>query len=437
MLEMPDTDALKSVNDVTVADFPRFAPVEVTYDQPQIEDVAAETRSVLEEFSPLDDLEPGAEIAITAGSRGILDMPTILEATVSYLQESGFEPFIFPAMGSHGGATPSGQRDMLESLGITEDSMGCEIRSSMDVEAVGEASDGRQVFASTDARSADAILLANRVKAHTDFTGDIESGLTKMSVIGVGKQRGAETMHKAALARSFEESIRERAEILFEETPIIGGIAMLENAHDRAGHIEAVPVDKIFDREPEVLEQSREYLPMIPTDDLDILIVDEIGKNVSGTGMDTNVIGRIDMLGEEDPENPDYTRIYVRSVTEESHGNAIGMGLADVVHERVVRAANLTDTYINVLTAGEPSRSHIPLVVPSDDVGMQLLAGCTGVKDPEDLRIARIQNTMEVDDIEVSEPVARDLEDKSGVSVGELRPLEFDGADFAQPDFAE
>ncbi|MFB6113236.1 MAG: lactate racemase domain-containing protein [Halodesulfurarchaeum sp.] len=437
MLEMPDTDVLKNVNDVSVADFPEFAPVEVTYDQPQIDDIEAVTTAELEDFSPLASLEEGAEIGLTAGSRGIHDMPAILQAAVEYLTDEGFEPFVFPAMGSHGGATAEGQRELLESLGITEETMGCEIRSSMDVMSVGEAGDGRPVFAATDAIEADAVILANRVKLHTDFAGDIESGLTKMSVIGLGKQRGAEAMHKGALANSFEESIRERASVLFEETPIVGGIAMIENAEDRAAHIEAVPVEEIFDREPALLERSEEYLPMIPTEDLDVLVVDEIGKNVSGTGMDTNVIGRIDMLGEAEPETPDYTRIYVRSITEESHGNGIGMGLADFVHQRVVEQVDLNDVYVNVLTAGEPARSHIPLIAPTDAVAMQLLAGCTGVKDPADLRIARIQNTMEVDRVLVSEPVAADLESDENVSVGELAPLEFDGEDLATPFYAK
>ncbi|MFB6114519.1 MAG: DUF362 domain-containing protein [Halodesulfurarchaeum sp.] len=435
MFEMPDPDVLGNLNEISVADFPSLHPVEVSYDQPDVTDVDARTKEVLGEFTPLSDLEPGAEIGVTAGSRGIHDMPTMLRAAVDYLQSAGFEPFIFPAMGSHGGATAEGQAEMLASLGITEESMGCEIRSSMDVEPVGEGMDGRPVYASTDAMDADAVLLANRVKVHTDFQGDIESGLAKMSVVGLGKQRGTEKFHSAAIAYSYEECIRDRAAILFEETPILGGLALIENARDRAAHIEAISVEDIFEREEELLEWSRDLLPTIPVDDLDILIIDEVGKNVSGTGMDTNVIGRIHVYGEEEPSTPDVTRIYVRSLTEEAHGNAVGIGLADFVHQRATEDIELTDTYVNTITAGCPERARIPMVVPDDRLALQLLAGTTGVRDPGDLRIVRIQNTMEVDEIEVSTAVAEELRDDPTATVGDPKPIEFEGDDLESPHY--
>lgn len=431
MLEMPDADVLTDVNEISVADFPPLAPVEVTYDQPHVEDVEATTKDIVADFEPLSELEDGAEIGVTAGSRGIHDMPEMLRAIVEQLQLQGFDPFIFPAMGSHGGATAEGQAEMLEGLGIDEETMGCEIRSSMEVERVGEGIDGRPIYASTTAMNADAVLLANRVKVHTDFQGDIESGLAKMAVVGLGKQRGTEKFHSAAISYSYEECIRDRAAVLFEETPVIGGLALLENAADRAAHIEAIPVDEIFEREEELLEKSREFLPLIPTDDLDILIIDEIGKNISGTGMDTNVIGRIDVYGEAEPESPDITRIYVRSLTEEAHGNAVGLGLADFVHQDAAEDIDLTDTYVNTLTAGCPERSRIPMIVHNDRVALQLLAGTTGIRDPGDLRIARIENTMEVDDIEVSPAVADELRDEPNVTVGDPTPIEFEGEDLA------
>jgi len=427
MLEPPDPEALRAINDVSVDEYPRFAPVDVEYDQPELDDVAAATEAELVDFTPLDDLEPGAEVGITAGSRGIHDMPTILRATVETLQTRMFEPFIFPGMGSHGGATAEGQRAMLEALDITEETMGCEIRSSMAVDPVSTTTDGRTVYASSDALAADAVLLVNRIKPHTDFAGDIESGLCKMAVVGLGKQRGAETMHKSALAQSYEDAITERAGILFEETPVIGGVAMIENARDRAAHVEAIAVDDILHREPELQERAKELLPMLPVDDLDVLIVDEIGKNVSGTGMDTNVVGRMRMLGEDDPETPEYRRIYVRSITEESHGNGIGVGLADVVRQAAIEGIDPTDMYVNALTGGEPSRAQLPLVAPSDELALQLLVAATGVKDLSDLRVARIRNTMDVDEALVSAPVAEELADEPNVTVGELRPLSLDG----------
>jgi hypothetical protein len=427
MLESPDPDALRAVNDVAVDEYPQFAPIDVEYDQPELDDVAAATEAELADFDPLADLEPGAEVGITAGSRGIHDMPTILRTIVETLRSRGFEPFIFPAMGSHGGATAAGQRETLASLGITEETMGCEIRASMTVEPVSTTTDGWTVYAAADALAADAVLLVNRVKPHTDFSGDIESGLCKMAVVGLGKQRGAETMHKSALARSCEAAITERADALFEETPVIGGVAMLENARHRAAHVEAIAVDDLFDREPELQEQATELLPMLPVDDLDVLILDEIGKNVSGTGMDTNVVGRMRMIGEDEPATPEYRRIYVRSITEESHGNGIGIGLADVVRQTAIEGIDLTDTYVNALTSGEPSRVHLPLVAPSDELALELIVSATGVKEPSELRVARIRNTMAVDEALVSAPVAEELADEPNVTVGDLRPLSFDG----------
>lgn len=437
MLEAPDPEALGQVNDVSVDQYPSFAPIEVHYDHPEIEDLPGAIKGTLEANIDFDHLDPGAEIGVTAGSRGVQDMPTILSAAVEFLEDRGFEPFVFPAMGSHGGATAEGQREMLESIGVTSESVGCEIRSSMAVESVGTTDDGRTVYVSTDALAADGVLLVNRIKPHTDFNGEIESGLCKIAVVGLGKQRGAETMHKSALDRSYEEAILERAAIIFENAPVIGGIGMIENAHDRAAHVEAIPVDRIFDREAGLQERAKQHLPMLPVDDLDVLIIDEIGKDVSGTGMDTNVIGRFRMFGEEDPDEPSYDRIYVRSITEASHGNGVGMGLADMISQDAVEGIDPTDMYINALTGGEPARVDIPLIVPSDELALQLLVATTGVRDPSDLRVARIQNTMEVDRALVSEPVVTELRDAPSVSVGELRALEFEGETLADLGFEE
>ena len=307
--------------------------------------------------------------------------------------------------------------------------MGCEVVSSMEVERVGSDGDGRPVYAARDALEADAVLLANRVKLHTDFSGDLESGLCKMAVIGLGKQRGAEATHKAALAGTFSEVIRERAAILFEETPIVGGVALVENANDRAAVLEGLAVGEILDREPELLERSRELLGTIPIDDLDLLVVDELGKEISGTGMDTNVIGRLLVDGEPEPETPDYTRIYVRSVTPGSHGNAIGMGLADYTHRRLVEDLDLTDTYVNVITSGEPVRARIPVVLPTDRLAFVAAYSACGVVDPADMRIARISNTLELDRFHVSEPLIEELRDHPDLSVGDPEPLVFEDGD--------
>lgn len=433
MLRSPDAERLADVNDVDPEEFPEFVLIEQDRDAPQVEDVDAAARAALADVSPIEGLDRGAEIAVTAGSRGIHDISAVLSALVDDLQQRGFEPFILPAMGSHGGATADGQREMLASLGVTPETMGCEIRSSMDVSKVGEDRNGRPIVAADDALEADAVLLVNRVKLHTDFRGDIESGLCKMAVIGLGKQRGAEFAHNAALARSFDDVIPERAAVLFDETPIVGGVALLENADEQVAALEGVDVSRILDREPELLVRSEELLPTLPIDDLDLLVVDGLGKNISGTGMDTNVIGRMQYLGEPEFESPSYRRIHVREVTPESHGNAIGMGLADFIHQDTVSDLDLTDTYINAVTGGEPSRVALPLVTPTDTIAFKLAYSTTGVARPDEMRIARIQNTLELGRYVVSKPVAEELRDHPEISVLDERATPFDGDDL-RPD---
>jgi len=275
-------------------------------------------------------------------------------------------------MGSHGGATAEGQLEALASLNVTPESIGCEFRSSMDVEVVGRGRGDRPVFFATDALRVDAVLLVNRIKPHTDYNGEYESGLCKMAVIGLGKHRGAEETHNAALRHGFDDVIRERASLLFEQTPIIGGIGIIENAAHRTACIEGVDKDGILDREPSLLKRSKELLPTLPVDHLDLLVVDQMGKDISGTGLDTNVIGRVLFHGEQEPKAPSITRIYVRSVTHESHGNGLGVGLADFVHRDLVAELDLTDTYLNVATSGEPRRARLPYIVPSDVTALLL-----------------------------------------------------------------
>lgn len=425
-LHVPDRELLESVNDATLDAFPAFAPVRLCRDQFEIDDVAAATESAIDDIPAFDRLPEKAEVAITVGSRGIHDLTTMIRAIVDELDRRGLRPFIIPAMGSHGGATAEGQLETLASLGITEESMSCEVRSSMSVTNVGEDSAGDPVFASTDALEADATLLVNRVKLHTDYAGDIESGLCKMAVVGLGKRQGATSMHDAALDRGFETVIPDRAEVLFDETNIIGGIGLVENANDRAAHIEGIPVADIHEREPELLEQSAELFPDLPIDDLDLLIVDEMGKEISGTGMDTNVIGRVRFHGQHELDSPSITRIYVRSLTPPSHGNALGVGLADFVHKDVIESVNLDDMYVNIASSGETVRANLPFIVPTDATVFHLAVSTTGVPNPQDQRIVWIKNTLELDRIWVSEPVLEELDGRDNIEIGEQRPLSFD-----------
>jgi hypothetical protein len=424
-VEFPDAETLRGANDIESEDLPRFARVRRERDLESIDDVEGAAREAVSDL-PLESLDPGAEVAITAGSRGIHDMPAVLEAAVSELRERGFEPSVIAAMGSHGGATSEGQRGTLEALGITEDRLNCSIHTSMAVAEIGHDGLDRPVYVAEDALERDGVILANRIKPHTDFHGPVESGLCKMAVIGLGKHRGAESLHNAGLAAEFSEVIEERAGLILENAPVVGGIALIENADDRATHVEGVGSREILDREPELLERAREELPMLPVEELDLLVVDELGKEVSGTGMDTNVIGRVLFHGEDEPDSPRITRIYARSITPTSHGNGLGVGLADFVHRDVVEELALSDMYVNVVTSGETSRARIPFTVPDDLSALILACSTTGVAEPADLRVARIENTMEPDELLVSEPVARELADREDVTVGEPEPLSFD-----------
>jgi len=424
--EFPDRDRLEAATDAELSDLPRAYRVSCDRDHPTVSDVTAASVDAVNDVPELDELEPGSTVGITAGSRGIDVLPEVLEAIVSELQSRGLEPFVFPAMGSHGGATPEGQRETLATLGITPDRLGCEIRSSLDVERVGTDSTGRHVYAADDALEADAVLLVNRIKLHTDFQGDVESGLCKMAVVGLGKQRGADNMHNAALDRGFHEVIPEWAGILVEETPIVGGVGIIENAAEQAAEIHGLPAADLVEKEPELLERSKDFFPELPVDDLDLLVVDAMGKEISGTGLDTNVIGRVRFHNQAEVDEPSLTRVYVRSLTPASHGNALGMGLADLVHSDLASAVDFEDTYVNIVTSGEPNRAKLPFVVPSDATAFVLSASMTGVASASDLRIARIENTMEPGELWVSEPVAAELADRDDVTVHEDGPWRFD-----------
>jgi len=442
--EFPAADRLRAASGHSVEDLPPFAVAHRERDLDSVEDPHAAGRDAVGDITAFasgdadddtdgasdadttDPLPEGATVAVTAGSRGIHDMPAVLSGAVAELRSRGYDPFVLPAMGSHGGATAEGQRETLEALGITEESLGCAIRSSMAVTEVGRDALDRPVYASEDALAADAVLLANRVKPHTDFRGSVESGLAKMAVVGLGKHRGAASLHDAAIATDFAEVIRDRFEVLCAETPIVGGIALVENAADRAAHVEGVDADAVLDREPELLESAREGFAELPVDDLDLLVVDELGKDKSGTGMDTNVLGRYDFHGETEPDSPQITRIYARSLTAPSHGNAIGMGLADFVHRDLAAAVDFGDTYVNVVTSGEPRRAKLPLVVPDDATALALACATTGVADAGELRVARIRSTMDPDALVVSEPVAAELREREDTTVGPLEGRDFD-----------
>ncbi|MFA9516530.1 DUF362 domain-containing protein [Halopenitus sp. H-Gu1] len=380
------------------------------------------------------DVPVGGEVAVGVGSRGIANLAAIVGGVIEELRAMDYEPFVFPAMGSHGGATAEGQREMLAELGVTEETVGCEIRSSMAVEEVGRTADRDvPVYADANAVAADAILPVNRVKPHTDFDGDVESGLSKMLVIGMGKQTGAKTAHEWAVDWSFRNMIPEITERLLEELPVVGGVAILEDQRDDTDHIEGIPPEGFLDREAELLETAYGIMPTIPFEELDVLVVDRQGKDVSGQGLDTNVIGRRPFaINEPAPEVPDIKRIYTRGLTETTHGNAMGMGSADFVHRDVAAELTSGTTLINAITASTVRGVRLPPVVETDRAGLVASLSTLGVVGPEDARVLRATDTMRLDRLYASNAlveVARDREDLRVIA--EPEPIAFDDGDLA------
>ncbi|MFP3952416.1 MAG: DUF2088 domain-containing protein, partial [Candidatus Bathyarchaeia archaeon] len=344
------------------------------------------------------------------------------------VNELGADPFIVPAMGSHGGATPRGQIKVLESLGITEESVGAPIISSMETVRIGELDDGTPVHMDKNAFASDGIIVVNRVKPHTDFKGKIESGLYKMMAIGLGKQRGAETIH-GNFSRGYHELITAVGEFILKNSPIIMGIALVEDAHHKLSIIRALEPSE-FKQEEKLLEIAKEMLARLPFKEIDVLVVEEIGKNISGVGMDTNITGRFWMPGEEDPRAPEIKRIVVLDLTEETHGNALGIGLADLTTRKVFSTIDYEEMYVNGLTQGTTEPSKIPPFRPNDRDAIATAIRISGVKEPEKVKLVRIKNTLDLEDIWLSEELLKVL-NKSGPSdgievMGKLSEMRFD-----------
>ena len=392
------------------------------------EDIPAHVRAQLQPI--LDRVALDDRVAITAGSRGIANMPLILRACGDAIREVGGDPFIVPAMGSHGGATADGQRDLLASYGIIRENVGMPVVSSMDVQQIG-AVDDMPVYTSTTALEADHVLLINRVKPHTDFRGSIESGLAKICAIGLGKQQGAQTIHSYG-TRGLRDLMPRAARGVVEKTgKVIGGLAILENAYDRTARVEFVEPDGIGAEAEIALQASaKDLMCSLPFDKLDVLIVDEMGKNISGTGMDTNILGRMFVPGVAEPDRPRITAVVVLALTYESHGNAIGVGLADVTTERLASSIDWQATYMNSYTAGISGllRARVPFVLPNDRAAIATAIRMCGQPNMSRLRLARIKNTLMAAQVEFTESLREEAEAARVRVSGPRRPMPFDSA---------
>ncbi|WP_020579143.1 hypothetical protein [Actinopolymorpha alba] len=411
MIERPGLGPFERVRGMAPrAPFPRLLPVRQRYDVPTESDVAAATRR---ELAPLQArIRPGMSVAVTAGSRGIHDLAIVVRAACDWLRDAGAAPFVVPAMGSHGGATAEGQLAVLASYGITEESMGVPVRATMDTVVLGRVADGPQVHLDANAAQADGILLVNRIKPHTDFHGEVESGLAKIAAIGLGKQRGAEGIHlygSAGLARWIPAVARH----IVDTGRVLGGLGIVENAHERTARVAFVEPDGIAGpAETALLAEAGRLLGRLPFDDLDVLVVDELGKDKSGSGLDTNVIGRMWIPGVPEPPRPQITTITVHAISKASYGNAVGVGLADFVPFRVLEDIDLHAVYVNAMTSGIGGvrRAKLPIALPTDRDAVAAAILMCGRPDLENVRLVRVHDTLDTVHLLVAESLRAEVE---------------------------
>ena len=384
------------------AQFPRFFRLKQVFDAPSLPDPVAATRAALAEVPATKFIRAGMRVAVGAGSRGITNYDAIVRTVCEELKRLGAEVFIVPAMGSHGGATAEGQLDVLAHYGITEPTMGVPLRSSMDVVELGWADDCI-VYQDRNAAGADAIVLVNRVKPHTDFHGLIESGLMKMAAIGLGKQKGAHQFHQATARIGYSKALLDLARQVLKLSKISFGVAIVENQLHQTARIAGLPAATLEKQEMELLEQARGLMPRLPFDHVDLLIVDEMGKNLSGSGLDPNVIRREAHGSFVQPGPNGVRRLYVRSLHPHSYGNASGVGMADFIHERLLRAIDTKATFLNVITALMPANGRVPMHFPTDREALEAAVQTSGCLDPRSLKVLWLKNTLSCETLLASE----------------------------------
>lgn len=410
---------------------PKMFKVYQKFDHTHIEprDIPAKVFSELNREVVKQNIKPGMSIGITCGSRGIANIDIIIKSIVDFVKSQGAEPFIFPAMGSHGGATVSGQLEVLESYNVTEETMGCPIRATMETDYLGDTVEGNPVYIDKYAHEADGIILCGRIKAHTAFRGAYESGLLKMAVIGMGKQHGAESVHESGF-QNMGRIMPQFAEVIFKNANILAGVGLIENSYDQTYKIAALSPDEIWEQEPELLKEANRLLGRIWLDKTDVLVVDKIGKNVSGDGMDPNVSGTFGSPGRQRNDEPGpilAQRVVVLDLTDDTHGNANGIGKADVTTKRVVDKINVDVTYPNAVTSTVIDLVKIPIFCHTDKNAIRLAVRVCNMIDKENPRIVRIANTMKLEHIWVSEALLDEVRANPNMEIeGEAEDWGFD-----------
>lgn len=404
--------------------FPRFFKIRQHFYSDKIEDVFSAVKEAVLKLNLRDKVSPGKRIAITVGSRGISNIVDILRVIVETVKQFGGDPFLVAAMGSHGGGTGDGMLKVLAGLGITAERVGAPIASTNRVVELGATRSGLKVYCAAEAVEADGIIVVNRVKPHTAFRGEHESGLIKMLSVGLGRAPGAEMVHRAGPLK-MREAVPEIAEIIISKAPVLGGVAVVENVSEETAIIEGFPAGQMVEGDKKMLLKAREFLPRLPVDELDFLVVREMGKNFSGTGMDTNVIGRWCLEEVPDPEKPSIKRIAVLDLSAASHGNANGIGIADFTTRRLLDKIDFNATYLNGLTTNFLRRIMLPVILPTDrDVFEKGIASLR--LQGREPRILIIKNTLHLSEMYASQPLIKELAENRNVVIGEPVTLEFD-----------
>jgi hypothetical protein len=407
---------------------PRIFKIQQKIASPRLADVEKEMNSLLDKFGLAGKVKPGERIALTAGSRGIRDKAKVLKAIAGRLKALGAKPFLVPCMGSHGGATAEGQVKMLHHLGITEEFVGAPIVSSMEVKEIGRTRFGTPVLVDKNiCEQADKIVVVNRIKPHTDFDHDVESGISKMIIIGMGKHQGALMAHRLTIKNGYPAIFKEVLPITRKALPFFFGVGIIENQFDQTASLHLLEPQNFYEGEKELLKKAKAIMPRLPFKEMDILVADEIGKNISGAGMDPNVTGRLYFIGSPPLKEPKITRIFVRDLTPETEGNAIGIGYADYTTKRLVKKIDPVPTMINSITGMGPECGRIPISFEKDREALQAAFDNSGVLDPKDLRLAWIKNTLELEYLWASESMLKEAKANSNLEVvSGLQEVPFD-----------
>ncbi|MCX5735010.1 MAG: lactate racemase domain-containing protein [candidate division NC10 bacterium] len=406
--------------------FPKMFRVKQELEGPALHDIPGAVRDTMRSLHLQEKVKPGQTVAITSGSRGVANIDRITRAVVDELKTLGLQPFVCPTMGSHGEATAEGQLKILAHYGITEATMGCPMKSSMEVVEIGKVK-GTTVFCDKNAWGADHIVVVGRIKAHTDFDGEIESGLYKMMAIGLGKQHGAENYHRAGHQYSYGEIFPLVGQAVLDSGHVLCGLGIVENGHDQTAKVQAVLPKDFAAVEKALLKEAKVWMARLPFDKLDLLIVDELGKNISGAGMDPNVTGRASV--QKPGGKPHIRMLFVRDITPEADGNAIGVGFADMTTKRLVKKINYVAMYMNAITSGVPDAGKVPMAFETDREAIETALGMIGLTPPEQARVVRIKNTLALTEIDCSEALQAEVKKHRRLSpTAEPGPISF-GAD--------